>query len=658
MSTEETDSSREEKAMRFMSILKFSEHKVPTFEIVRGKPYVYYGANNLYPEYLIKLFTRSAKHNALITGKKEYVVGKGFYIDEDELGGGSADNPVLTKFISQINPGESANDLLEKVALDFELFGGFALQVVYERLGTNIASLYHIDFSRIRAGKFAGQNFRQKKGDDTVFDFYYSDDWSAFRQTTEKTMFRGFNVFDPSKAATEKSQIIYFKEYRPVADVYPMPDYIGCIPYIELDYEIANYQLNNVKRGFAASFMISLHNGEPSTEEKYVIENQYKRKFTGTDNAGEIVITYDDNVQNAPTLQALNIPDLNKRLIALNESVQSEIFTGHKITSGVLFGVKTPGQLGGRDELREASELFQNTYINHKQQVICRFFNQLLNNGYKVPGKPLKIQPTEPLKWELPGNIMATAMTKDEVRENGGLRPLNIKGVSDILPPAVTVTEPAVKLSSVQFSKESNEKLISCFAKHGLPIKDLNVLKSRQVRFLSDESFEPMPEKMYFDSVLKGSVSTMAAAILKHLKANPGASAEDIAAETNIPVEQVTATLGQLTAEGYIGGNNKLTSAGRGYVNGGSTQVIIEARYTYEVMPGLGESVIPGTRDFCKQLIELGRAYTRQEIQMISDEVGYSAWLYRGGFYHNPETDITTPYCRHDWFQKIIRREV
>jgi hypothetical protein len=53
-------------------------------------------------------------------------------------------------------------------------------------------------------------------------------------------------------------------------------------------------------------------------------------------------------------------------------------------------------------------------------------------------------------------------------------------------------------------------------------------------------------------------------------------------------------------------------------------------------------------------LIELKKVFTRKDIQDVSDELGYSVWARRGGFYYNPETKITTPYCRHRWVKQII----
>jgi hypothetical protein len=71
--------------------------------------------------------------------------------------------------------------------------------------------------------------------------------------------------------------------------------------------------------------------------------------------------------------------------------------------------------------------------------------------------------------------------------------------------------------------------------------------------------------------------------------------------------------------------------------------------YSYEVKPNYGDEVIAGTRDFCRELIKLDRFYTREEIENIGNAFGIDAWRYRGGWYHNPDTEKNEPSCRHFW---------
>ena len=63
--------------------LKFENHKVPEFKEVKGKEWVYFGEDNQYTDYLTELFLRSAKHNAIINAKVNYIYGGGLTINED-----------------------------------------------------------------------------------------------------------------------------------------------------------------------------------------------------------------------------------------------------------------------------------------------------------------------------------------------------------------------------------------------------------------------------------------------------------------------------------------------------------------------------------------------------------------------------------------------
>lgn len=52
-------------------------------------------------------------------------------------------------------------------------------------------------------------------------------------------------------------------------------------------------------------------------------------------------------------------------------------------------------------------------------------------------------------------------------------------------------------------------------------------------------------------------------------------------------------------------------------------------------------------------MVGLNRMYTRDEINKISSEIKRDVWTFRGGWYHNPDTDVNTPSCRHLWQQHI-----
>ena len=66
------------------------------------------------------------------------------------------------------------------------------------------------------------------------------------------------------------------------------------------------------------------------------------------------------------------------------------------------------------------------------------------------------------------------------------------------------------------------------------------------------------------------------------------------------------------------------------------------------------------SRPFCVRmmLLALTRRYTLSQLKNLRNgegDTGIDIFTKRGGWYHNPVTDKTTPYCRHTWKQQLVR---
>jgi hypothetical protein len=62
--------------------------------------------------------------------------------------------------------------------------------------------------------------------------------------------------------------------------------------------------------------------------------------------------------------------------------------------------------------------------------------------------------------------------------------------------------------------------------------------------------------------------------------------------------------------------------------------------------------VLKTTRDFCKEILSEDKLYTRNEIEQMSNEVGYSVFIHTGGFWNDEGT--IKPHCRHQWVANAI----
>jgi len=608
-----------------LKVLNFGTQKVPTFKEARGKDWILFGDEgeykNRYPEYLLDLYRRSAKNHAIINSKKDYVVGQGWAVNAEGLD--TLGLAKLQEFINHPNQYESLNDILEKVALDYELYNGFALEIVYNQLNDKIAAVYHADFARYRSNEDGSC-------------YYYSEDWSKHNPVVEKI--EAFNWKEPSG-----KQLLYVKGYSPDCKYYPLPTYLGSTSYIELDVEIANFHLNAVKNNFVGGTIVSFYNGEPTAEEQEEIERQIKDKFTGTDNANSIVLNFADSRDRGVEIQQLNGNDFDKRFDILNKTVQREIYAGHQVTDPALFGIKEDGIFTSRNQLVDSFELFQNTYINNRQQFIERVFNELAS--LQGLSNRLYIQDTEPISVQFSEATVTSVMTQEEIREKVGLPKLE------------------KPLAAAKTSKDEDDLLVEHFKNCGSTDYE-PVGNGKALNFESETSaslHEELNRKYWF-----AEVNPIDTAILDILKKNPATPFLAIAEQLQLSIERVMAGLQVLNESNAIVLEiGEVLDSSQRVVNitKEGERLLKEIppveeefviRYTYEKRPGVsGDSIIPTTRDFCRKLVKLveeeNKSWQLDEIQDIGVSQNRNVWMRGGGFWGS------SYHCRHYWKQKLMR---
>ena len=591
-------------------VIKLINTAPPTFKEVKNydatKPWVLFGDGNRYPDYLVELLNGSAKHNAIITGKTQYIAGKGIEPKKDTINKDS-----VIAFLSRVNPYEDAEDLNFKTIMDLEVFGGFYWKFIFDRVG-RLKYITHVPFTKVRTNN-------------TCSEYYISDKWDKSSRLRKEDV----EVVEAYNGINRGVKMYPYKLYRPKKgnepDVYPLPDYVGAVPYIDMDREVANFHLNNLKNGFVGSSLITFYNGEPTEEAKNNIENQFKNKFAGTDNAGRFILSFVAPNVKEPTIDTLTPSDLDKQFIELNKQIQQEIFSGHKIPSPELFGISTEGALGDRNATDLKYELFKKTYVQARQKAIEDVWNYALQlTGI---GGEVEIKEFAPLDVVYSEQILTQILTKDELRERIGLEPV---------------------IAPLALSDNTIEKVISLFANCGKPASDYNIVGTRIRKFSNDEQAEKGELELFRG--MFADLTEKEKQIVSILRTNPEIPLPDLAKAVKVDINRLTDIINTLVANSVIeidGGNINVLKPEEP-----RTEIVV--RYQYSKAPRVqGDTVLPTTRDFCRQLIALDRIYTRAEINLISSQVGRDVWTERGGWYTKKGTDTATPYCRHIWQQVI-----
>jgi predicted transcriptional regulator len=571
--------------------INFHDNKLPVFKENKAKGFVTFGADNLYPDFLIELFNKSPKHNAIVSAKASYVAG----IGTEVYGQNTTDIAKIQNKLKSINAYETYEELKAKVAYDAELFNGFAVEVIWNKAKTAPSEYYHIPFKDIRKGLEG--------------EYVYCADWTDSK--AEKIHYQPYNPI-----TRESKQLYYCQFYRPGQGEYPLPDYVGALKYIEVDTEISNYYLNSIKNGFTAQTHIQLFKGIPTPEEARATARRFKENYQGTDNAGGLIIQYNDPTEKESVINNLQPSDFDKQFDLLNKTVQQEIFVAHKVNSPMLFGVRVEGQLGGRSELIEAYEMFHHAYIEPRQQKIDDTFAYLLE---PIASVRLETINKPPIGLDYQALFTAGIIDRNEARKELGFdeieEPLN------------------VALSKQNPFGWDDERDIKVFQQYGE----------------SADNFEAY--KFEF-------VDAVETAILNVLKENKGLQVGDIVNITKLDAKVVADAIAKLAkAELIKSYEDGLETTPKGVEEVKRLETEIVVRYRYGLAAGIqGALVIDTTRDFCRQIAESNRVYSREDINAMSTQLGYDVWKRRGGWYHNPTLDVNTPQCRHIWVQQLLRR--
>ena len=662
-------------------VLAFDQAQQPKFTEKKSKGYVEFGKDNDYPKYLIDLYSESPKHGAIIKGKSNYIYGKGF------------EEPGVANSL------ESWNDILKKCIKDDELFRGYYLQVIWNR-AKQVSEVYHIDFAKVRVSK-------------DLQTFYVKNDWNDMREKPRE--YEAFNVNNPYG-----SQIFYYKEYNPVSEIYPLPSYYQGLNYIESDIKVSRHILGNANQGWVGTKLVNLNNGDPIGEEiKGEVERDLLKKFTGSEGK-RVVIMFNKSKDNAADILDLGTTMLTKEdFTNVNNLIQQEIFASHQVTSPTLFGIKTEGQLGARNEIRDAYEIFNNTYVQERQKELEVIFTNFRN--LKGEQGDFVIQPVEPLKFEFTEAVIAANLTQNEIRELMGRKPLEAGQVTSdgqivvvnpetekVVKPAEVKTEmnDAIKnLTGRQYQNVmrivrqfGNGKLTkgqaTLMLKNGFGFSDADVntflgvdddpltddeitkfsmdadelLLQEFASCGSDRSLYSITETRSFNG-FEMALNQLQADVLSLITKQPLIAPEVIAETLKKPLKDIEATISELVGNKII--TEKKTLIGedevvRRYVNkpvselpGKSSKVNdILIMYSYDWRVPASQRDYNTSRPFCQRLMDLSltKFWSRQDIEKISARVGYSVWDRCGGWWTMP--DGTHSYqCRHEWKANIVTRK-
>ena len=317
-------------------------------------PFGVYGHDDFF-DAVSTTFNVSTTNAACIEGIADLIYGKGVYSKNE------TNNKTLQKLIPQ--------EETKRVAFDLKLFGNAAYQVYWNDDHTQIIKMYHVPVQYLRAEKL----FSHPK----IQNYFYCTDWNDQKKIKEKKKLPAFGT------SQEKCEILYIKNYSPNLYYYSLPDWVSAMQFCVSEGEISNLHLNNITNGFLPAVMINFNNGVPAPEERETIEDLVQAKFTGTDNAGRFMLSFNDDPNTKPTLDIIDIPNLHEKYDYVAEYTQDRILVAHRVTSPLLFGIRTKnnGFSSQSEEMMTAFSILQTMTISPFQNLILNALDMALTDG-------------------------------------------------------------------------------------------------------------------------------------------------------------------------------------------------------------------------------------------------------------------------------------
>lgn len=621
---------------------EFGKLVLPETKTVNNIPWVIDGVDpdwyNQQPQYYEYLKRTSAKNGAIIKAKNRYVYGRGWEV-ENPTTLSTEEIINLRSFIAKIEKLK----VTPKNISDRSTQGGFACEMIPSK-DMKTWMPHYLPFQYVRVGK---QEYGADKKE-LPLKYYYTKAFGDKSQNNKKKEAKDFVTFETftwDKATLKKGvrYIVYYKDSDCDDLVYPMPEYMAGVPYIEADAEVGNFVKNNVKNGFTAGLLVNFFDGVPDEDQQAEIQEQWRKAKHGTDNAGDAILAFNETGSEGVKVEQINPNGQDDRYVNLNNQIRDEIFTAHT-TSPLVVGMKGDnGFSNNADEKRTAVEDFTENYVKPIQEIFNEFMNNVIQlNGLR--GKiALKRLPMMKPKIEMAKLFEVASRT--EIRSIYREMGFDLKEVEDTAEPV----QQTLKELNLKFSKEETSALIQAFSECGT--EDINFRCFDKKELHAKDVFDAFKQANTFKQEFASKIES---AVLKIVAGDPDLTVKEISELLKDTPKNIQDILDKLEVDGLIE-NGNITEEGKQEIEENQIFVVYKYALRPDALPLKGGE----SREFCQEMMKLSqtRSWTIEDIQNISNRVGYDVFARRGGWYTIPDTEKHLPYCRHFWQQRLVRRK-
>ena len=317
------------------------------------KNYTYWGDDNKFPNKLLTLAEESPTLSSVLSGTVSFILGNGVAVEDN-----------TSFFARKVNKNnETIADIVEQIAYDKLLFGGYAIQVIYNVLKQPV-EIYAVPMEFIRT------NRRMDR-------FWYNDNWGKY--STNAIIYNKFNKDEIDDSYTQ----IFYSKNSGSRRVYPTSPQTGALNDIVSENIAAKYTKNSLESGLSARFIINMPNTAKLTDEqKAKIEDGIKKKFTGVDNAGTFMLYFNSTTEKLD-ITKVDHDNSNEIFKSIRDAARENIFIVNKATPN-LFGLPTASTGFNSQEHQDAYSLYYKLVVYPIQKQIAEDLSKIIGTNVLI----------------------------------------------------------------------------------------------------------------------------------------------------------------------------------------------------------------------------------------------------------------------------------
>jgi len=384
-----------------VSVIQMNNYVRPksTALLQQSTSYITNGADNSFFQYVEDRYVGSPTNQAVIDGISNYIYGEGLI----------ASGVDIYSIISRSDARLMVKDLKKQ--------GAYALQIVYSKDRKSIAKMYFIPVKQLAIAQ-------QPDITEEPQAYWYSFDWKLRSKFPPKKIPAfGLGNTDKKLGEIDYEEILYVK--IPSAEpLFALPDYVSGLQAAETEEEMSNYCITYIKNNFSAGKVINVNQGVPENDEaQEEAERAILGKTKGTSNAGNIIISFNNNKENETTVNTIEITNAYEQFEWLSVNCRDKILMSHKINDPGLFGIITgTGFSSTADQMAMSLKILYRNQINPLREIILDGLERALK--YNNPDVKIDFKDFSEEKLDTTKNTDNPGLVQEE-----GVKTLNNKAL-------------------------------------------------------------------------------------------------------------------------------------------------------------------------------------------------------------------------------------